>query len=120
MPNIELKVMRFAAVLLFALMGCRQALPVHTEVRPEQVCSGRLVLEFTNHLAAEVQVGWIPMEPLEAAPGGADAIWLGILGKGSAQFQVPGPGRVIFRTANPSNVQEDRHQVTHRLLCFTR
>lgn len=108
---------RFVVLLPFALIGCRHALPVYTEVRPEQACSGQLVLEFTNHLVAEVEVGWLPIERREAAPGGAAPLWLGVLGRGSARYQVPGPGRVIFRTANPAGTQEDRHEVTHRLLC---
>ena len=110
---------RYAAIVPLALIGCRHAVPVLTVVRPEQACAGQLVLEFTNHLPSEVQVGWIRLDQLQGAPGTAEPIWLGVVGMSTAQFPVTGPGRVIFRAAKPANVQEDRSHVTHRLLCRT-
>jgi len=108
---------RLTPLLVFALAGCHHSPPALTAVGPEQHCDGQLVLEFTNRLAVPVQVGWIPSEQLRADPTGGAPIWLGVLGMESIRYEVPGPGRVIFRTANPAAASEDRHSVRHRLLC---
>jgi hypothetical protein len=108
---------RFTLLLLPILAECHRATAVYTVAGPEQACAGELVLEFTNHLSEPVQVGWIPMEQLRAAADRVAPIWLGTLGLGSARYPVAGPGRVIFRTANPAAAQGERHQVSHRVLC---
>jgi len=62
-------------------------------------------------------VGWIPLGRLAAEGGAAGPLWLGVVALGSARYAVPGPGRVIFRTADPTGLTEERHQVTYRVLC---
>jgi hypothetical protein len=104
-------------LLMLALTGCHHRPPALSEVGPEQACAGQLVLEFTNHLAIPVQVGWIPEAQLTGDPGLIAPTWLGVVDRETARYDVVGPGRVIFRTANPEAVDEDRHHVSHRLLC---
>jgi len=84
---------------------------------PSEACAGQLVLEFTNRRVEPVQVGWIPDSQRETQPAAIAPIWLGTVGQFTARFPVPGPGRVIFRTANPAGLREEHHEVSHRLLC---
>ena len=111
---------RFVPLLLIALAGCRHRQPIIAEIRPEQSCAGQLFLDFTNRASIPVQVGWLTMEQLRADPSGGTPVWLGVVGLESTRFKLPGPGRVIFRTANPAAVREDRHNVVYRLLCQAR
>jgi hypothetical protein len=108
---------RLATLSLLALVGCRTGSPILAEMGPEQACRGQLVLEFVNRSPVAVQVGWIRLEGLAADPARAEPLWLGVVGAEPARYEVPAPGRVIFRTANPSAVREERHEVTHRVLC---
>ncbi len=108
---------RIAPLLILVLAGCHPRPPALSEVGPEQACAGQLVLEFTNHSAIPVQVGWIPQAQLSGDPALGVPTWLGEVGMETARYDVPGPGRVIFRTADPTDVREDRHHVSHRLLC---
>lgn len=108
---------RLTPLLILALAGCHGHPPALTEVGPEHACAGQLILEFTNHSAIPVQVGWIPQTQPASDPALADPVWLGVLGAETARYDLPGPGHVIFRTADPTAVREDRHHVSHRLLC---
>ena len=108
---------RLTPLLILALAGCHHSPPALSEVGPEQACAGQLVLEFTNHSAIPVQVGWIPQAQPTGDPALISPAWLGVLGMETTRYDVPGPGRVLFRTANPTAGREDRHHVSHRLLC---
>lgn len=107
---------RFLLLLTLVFAAC--ARPRFTEIRPSESCAGRLVLEFTNELDRPVQVGWLSAEQLKSVPLDAEPTWLGVVPRGTRRFQVPGPGRVIFRDADRSGTATESHvQVRHRLLC---
>lgn len=99
---------------LIAAAGCGHQL---TQVGPSQSCEGQLVLEFTNRGPRAVKVGWLTLRQLRTTPGGGEPIWLGTVDLETVRFEVPEPGRVLFKTANPAGLTEDRHHVSHRLLC---
>ena len=109
--------MRQAIFVVLALAGCHHRAPSMIEIAPDDGCAGQLMLEFTNRLAAPVEVGWIVESQLDGVAAQADPVSLGVAGEETTLFEVPGPGRVIFRTANPASATEDRHHVSHRLLC---
>jgi len=104
-------------ILLAAVAGCQHGPSAATEIPPSASCAGQLVLEFTNKRVEPVQVGWIPDSQLVSQPAAIAPIWLGTVGQFTARFPVPGPGHVIFRTANPAGLREEHHEVSHRLLC---
>lgn len=110
--------MRVATGLfVLALAGCHRAASTYSETSPTRTCAGRLVLEFTNRLVEPVQVGWIPAGDSSTVSVEVGPTWLGTIGRGTARYAVMGPGYVIFRTANPSGLTGEHHDVTHRLLC---
>lgn len=110
-------VVRFAGVLILGLSGCHHRAPTLSEVGPDEECEGQRLLEFTNRLAVPVEVGWIPEEQLAGDPSLMSPEWLGVVGMETMHYELSGPGRVIFRTADPSAVREERHHVSHRVLC---